>query len=265
MQKILITCLIFCGLFCALNAFGQEAVGNMADIKKKRGGTIPEVTRQAGPTGTASTIAKEATVNTQDILKLGDNTLASITFNDGGFVKMREGTRMEVLGMDEIFLMDGHLFINNKWQKRGGRKLTIKTKSVSAGTIGTKFYVYYCAATDSLMLAVFDGAILLESTDPSNYVEGTPREVHAGQAVTVTQNRVNDVSLSVFKHVKRHSNAWQKTIGPKPFPVWGMFVPAAAAAVGIAAGIIAVTADESPVDVSTTATGTIVVGIPPGN
>ncbi len=265
MQKILVTCLIIGGLLYSLSAFGQEAVGNMADIKKKRGGIAPEVTRQAGPTGTASAIAKEAAVNAQDILQLGDNTLASITFNDGGFVKMREGTKMEVLGIDEIFLIDGHLFINNKWQRKGGRKLTIKTKSVSAGTIGTKFYVYYCEAIDSLMLAVFEGAVLLESADPSNPVEGAPLEVLAGQAVTVTQNKVNREPKAGFLPVKRSANAWQKTIGPKPFPVWGMFVPAAAAAVGIAAGIIAITADESPADVSTTATGTIVVGIPPGN
>lgn len=265
MQKILIPCVIVCGLLFALSAFGQEAVGNMADIKKKKSGATPEVTRQAGPTGTASAIAKEAAVNTQDILQLGDNTLASITFNDGGFVKMREGTKMEVLGIDQIFLMDGHLFINNKWQRKGGRKLTIKTKSVSAGTIGTKFYVYYCEAVDSLMLAVFEGAVRLDNADPANPVEGAPLEVLAGQAVTVTQNKVNILTKAGFLPVKRSANAWQKTLGPKPFPVWGMFVPAAAAAVGIAAGIIAVTADESPVDVSTTATGTIVVGIPPGN
>ncbi|MBN1482415.1 hypothetical protein EH223_10280 [candidate division KSB1 bacterium] len=262
MKRITVIGLICYALFCTQNALCQESVGKMGDIKPTDKTGTAVVTRQAGATGTASSIAKKDSVLTQDIIQLGENTLASVTFDDGGYVKMRDGTRMEILSIDEIFLMDGHLFVNTKWHAKKGRRFQIKTKKVIAGTIGTEFYIFHSEACDSTVLAVFKGAVKLESADPSVVVQGTPLVVTAGQAVTVIQNSVTSFPQPSFNQIKSQAKSWHGAMGPKGFPVWGVVVPAVAVT-GATAGLLLSSPERT--EENTTASGTITVQIPPGN
>jgi FecR protein len=223
MNKFATIVLLFCLLLCAQNGLGQDkkAVGKIKDIKLEGKTGSAEVTRQSDVTQPASEVAPKDPVFVHDILASGNNTWASITFDDGGYLKMRNNARLEILSSDEIFLIKGEIFVNNKWNNKIGRRFKIKTKQVTGGTTGTQFVMSYSEENASTAVTVLKGKVTLESADSTimrpdgKPLKDFPLVVRPGRGVTLSQDAIRPVPIEIFNQIRLELKSWSKNVEPR--------------------------------------------------
>jgi hypothetical protein len=223
MNKLPTLSLLFCLLLCSQNGLGQDkkAVGMIKDIKLEGKTGTAEVTRQSNVTQPASQVAQKDPVFVNDILTSGNNTWASVTFDDGGYLKMHNNARLEILSSEEIFLMKGEIFVNNKWSAKTGRKFKIQTKQVTGGTTGTQFVMSYSEEKASTALIVLKGEVTLESVDPTvmrpdgKPLKDSPLVVKHGQGVIISQDAIRPVPKEVFDQLRLELKSWSQNVEPR--------------------------------------------------
>ena len=225
MKKLPTLSLLFCLLLCSQNGLGQDkkAVGKIKDIKlegktglaelkREREGDVP----QAG-----SKVAPQDPVFAKDILASGNNTWASITFDDGGYLKMRNNARLQILSSDEIYLMKGEVFINNKWNNKIGRKFKITTRQVTGGTTGTQFVMSYSEEKASTAVTVLKGKVTLESAEPTimrpdgKPLKDFPLVITPGRGVTLSQDAIRPVPVEIFNQIRLELKSWSRNVEPR--------------------------------------------------
>ncbi len=222
MKRILLLSFVVCLGVCAHEGLGQSVkVGKIEDIKSEAKKVRPVVMRKPVAAETFAALAKNDPVNKQDLIKAGDKTSSSITFDDGGYLKMRGNASIQILDVDEIYLSAGEIFVNNKWNAKSGRRFKIQTKKITGGTTGTQFVMSYSEEEGTTQVFVFKGEVTLETTDPTVLrpdgilLKDAPLVVRQGNGALFAQDEVRTAPQEIFNQTRFELKNWAATVEPR--------------------------------------------------
>jgi len=132
------------------------------------------------------------TINTGDTIMTGERSLAIISFSRGSMVKLRQNTRLKVMGEIEagrespsLFLQSGSVF-SKILRRNPGESYRVRTNTVVASVRGTEFFFSFGKGVNSsrdLWLCVNSGKVLVSDIAGRH----APVTVAEGQGILITK------------------------------------------------------------------------------
>ena len=130
-------------------------------------------------------------VEADETVKTGANSLAILTFEDGSILKLNAGSKLQVGASKsnaEVHLFAGSVFAKIAKQKTG--QFHLKTQTVTMGVRGTQFYTSYGKTEkkgEDVWMCVNEGLVAVENPlekEPVLVKQGEGIFAPAGQKVT---------------------------------------------------------------------------------